>query len=131
MNMNYSISDCIIRIKNAVFARRKKIVISDTKLNRAICRVLIKEGFLEDMKETNTLGKKTLVVVPKYEKRIPVLTDVLVISKPSLRIYTTNKNISLLQRGMYTVILSTNQGVMSGRQAHRKGLGGEVLFKIW
>lgn len=131
MNINYPVSDCIVRIKNAVFARRRKTIISLTSLNKEICKVLVKEGFLEDLKEVSYSGKKVLEVFPKYERRSPVLTDVMVVSKPSLRIYTSNKDIPLLQRGMYTVIISTPQGIMSSRQAYKKGLGGEVLFKIW
>ena len=68
----------------------------------------------------------------EYEKRNPVLSDVKVVSKPSLRIYKTSNTISEIEiRGRHKVILTTSQGVMSGYEARKKGIGGEVLFEIW
>ncbi len=129
--MNHQVSDCLIRIKNAALAHRRQTMIPYANLNKAICKTLAKEGFLEDVRESSASGKKVLTVFLKYDRRVPVLTDVRIISKPSLRVYTEAKNIPLLQRGMYTVVVSTNQGIMSGRQAYKKDLGGEVLFKVW
>ncbi|MBU2632391.1 30S ribosomal protein S8 [Patescibacteria group bacterium] len=130
--MNYLVADFIIRIKNAVLANRKEVVLPYSKLNFSIGKVLVKQGFLEEIKEKEEDSKKTLVVKIKYEKRIPIFTDVTLISKPSLRVYTPAKRITEVQRrGRKTIILSTNQGVMTGLEAKKKGVGGEVLFAIW
>ena len=130
--MNYRVSDLIIRIKNATRAKRKEVVLDDLKINKAICKVLVSEGFLEGFKSESRDDKKVLVVEIKYEKRNPVLTDVLVVSKPSLRKYATASDIPGIQRrGRHTIILSTNKGIMTGREAMRQNLGGEVLFRIW
>lgn len=129
--MNHQISDFVSRIKNAMLARRRKIVVPYVKINKEIAKVLQKEGFLEDVKEGKEDGKKVLEATISYERREPVLTDVIVVSKPSLRIYVSSKNIPEIQmKGRSTLVLSTNKGIMTGRQAHKKQIGGEVLFKI-
>lgn len=131
-SMNYKVSDFISRIKNAALAHRKRVLIPYGKINKAIGKVLIKEGYLEDLKEDTFLGEKVLTVMLKYEKRLPFLTDIKVVSRPSLRIYTGVKGIPMIERkGRHTIIISTSQGIMAGREACKKGLGGEVLFEIW
>ena len=84
--MNHSVSDFIIRIKNAALARRREVILPYSNLNKEIGKVLQKEGFLEEIKEIKVGNHKSLSAIVKYEKRIPVLNDVVVISKPSLRI---------------------------------------------
>ncbi len=130
--MIYRISDLIIRIKNATRAKRKEVVLDDLKINKAICKVLVREGFLEGFESQVKDGKKVLIAKIKYEKRDPVLTDVLVVSKPSLRRYARALDIPGIQRrGRHTIILSTNKGIMTGQEALKKNIGGEVLFRIW
>lgn len=130
--MNHRISDLIIRIKNAVRAGRKEVVLDSLKINKEVCKVLTKEGFLEGFEGEVKDGRKTLVAKIKYEKRNPVFTDVLVVSKPSLRIYATASQIPEIQRkGRHTIVLSTNKGIMTGREALKKNIGGEILFRIW
>ena len=130
--MNYRVSDLIIRIKNATRAKRKRVVLDNLKINKAILKVLVSEGFLEGFEQEVIEGRKMLVAIIKYEKRDSVLTDVLVVSKPSLRKYATAKEIPDIQRrGRHTIILSTNKGIMTGREAMKKNMGGEILFRIW
>jgi len=130
--MNYLIADSIIRIKNSALAKRKEVSLPFSNINSEIGKVLVKEGFLESVKEKNEKGKKSISAVIRYEDRIPVLTDVEVISKPSLRVYLSAKRImDIGKRGRRRVVVSTSQGVMTAMDAHKKGLGGEVLFAIW
>lgn len=130
--MNHKISDFIIRIKNATLARRREVMLPYSKINKEIGRVLVKQGYLESVKETESEGKKEIKAVIKYEKRLPVLIDVEVISKPSLRIYgSAKKIIEIEKRGKKTVVVSTSQGVMIGKDAIKKKIGGEILFAIW
>ena len=130
--MNHRISDLIIRIKNAARAQRKQVVLDNLKINKAICKVLVTEGFLESFDMDTRDGRKVIVAIVKYEKRSPVLTDVLVVSKPSLRKYAAASEIPGIQRrGRHTIILSTNKGIMTGREAMKKNMGGEILFRIW
>ena len=130
--MNYLVSDFIIRIKNSALSKRKEVILPFSNMNKEIGKVLVKEGFLESIKEFEKNGKKELKAIIKYENRIPVLTDVVIISKPSLRVYSSSKNISDIQkRGKRKVIVSTNQGIMTAFDARKKGLGGEILFSVW
>ncbi len=94
--------------------------------------MLVKEGFLESIKEETQKGRKSLRAVIRYDSRIPVLTDVEVISKPSLRVYLPAKRIlEVGRRGRKKVIVSTSQGVMTALEASKKDLGGEILFSVW
>jgi small subunit ribosomal protein S8 len=130
--MNYLIADFIIRIKNSALSKRKEVTLPFSNINKEIGRVLVKEGFLESIKEEGKEGKKELKAVIKYDDRMPVLTDVEVISKPSLRVYYPAKRIMEIgRRGRRRVVVSTSQGVMTAMEANKKGLGGEVLFAIW
>ena len=130
--MNYLIADFIIRIKNSALSKRKEVALPFSNINKNIGKVLVKEGFLESIKEETLDGKKSLTAVIRYESRIPVLTDVDVISKPSLRVYLPAKKIlEIGRRGRKRVVVSTSQGVMTAMEAHKKGLGGEILFSIW
>ena len=103
-----------------------------SNINKEIGKVLVKEGFLESIKELGEVGKKELMAVVRYDDRLPALTDVEVISKPSLRVYYPAKRIlDIGKRGRRRVVVSTSQGVMTAMEASKKGLGGEVLFAIW
>lgn len=130
--VNHTVSDFIIRIKNAAKAKRKEIITPYNRISRDIAKVLVREGFLENVKEQVLDNKKVLDIKIKYNNRIPVITDTKIVSKPSSRTYSGSKNLVQNQRkGMYTIILSTNRGIMTGDEAQKKNLGGEVLFKIW
>lgn len=130
--MNYLVSDFIIRIKNSVLSKRKEVILPFSNLNKEIAKVLVKEGYLESVKETSKGSKRELTAIIKYEKRIPIFTDVIIISKPSLRVYSSSKKLPEIEkRGRRTIILSTSQGVMTGKEAVKKGLGGEILFSVW
>ncbi len=130
--MNHNISNFIIIIKNAALARRKELDLPFSNINKEIGKVLVKEGFLESIKEETKEGKKNLKAVLKYDRRIPIFTDVILFSKPSLRVYGPSKHIEEIERkGKKIVIVSTSQGVMTGREARKKGIGGEILFAIW
>lgn len=130
--MDYPIADFIIRIKNASMARRRTVTMPYARQLKEIGNVLVKGGFLESIKEEKADDKKVLAVTIKFDKRKPVISDLSIISKPSLRVYTTFKNIPEIQKkGMTTVVISTSKGIMTGRDAYKKGIGGEVLFKIW
>lgn len=130
--MNHSVSDLLIRIKNSSMAKRREVVLPYSKINFEIGKTLVREGFLEDIKEVKDGNKKSLTAVIKYEKRLPVLTDLIIVSKPSLRVYKSTNEISAVERrGRHKVVLSTSKGVMSGEEARKNKVGGEILFEIW
>ncbi|HEX7042927.1 MAG TPA: 30S ribosomal protein S8 [Patescibacteria group bacterium] len=128
----YQVADFIIRLKNAAKARRREVVLPYSKLNKAIGNVLVKQNLLESIKEVAKDGKKDLVATIIFDKRHAVFTEVIVISKPSLRVYAgSDDKVSLVGRGLGVNVVSTSKGVMTGHEAFKKGVGGEVLFKIW
>jgi len=130
--MNYLVSDFVSGIKNAVNAKRRETVLPFSKLNIEIGKVLIKEEFLEEVKEESLDNKKMIRVKIKYDKRTPRFMDAILVSKPSLRNYISAKNIhNVEKRGRKTLVISTSQGVITGKEAIKKGIGGEVLFAIW
>lgn len=130
--MNHAVSDMVIRIKNAAMARRRSVELPYSKLCLAIAKTLVKEKYLEEVKEHAEKGKKSLVAKIAYVKRTPVFTDVTILSKPSLRVYgRATKQHELEGKGLGTTVVSTSQGVMTGKEAVKKGVGGELLFRIW
>jgi small subunit ribosomal protein S8 len=129
---NYQVADTIIRIKNAALAKRRKVVLPYSRMNKQIAKLLIQEQFLSGVSEEEAEGRKVLVVAIAYEKRMPLLTDVAIVSKPSLRVYTKAKNLLAKRKlGTGTTIVSTSKGVMTEEQAAKQSLGGELLFRIW
>lgn len=130
--MNHPISDFIIRIKNASLARRRQLILPYSKLNKEVGNVLVKQGFLKDCKEEVLEGRKIILATLRYEERIPVLSHVTLISKPSLRIYAKSSEIpQASKKGHATVIVSTSKGIMTDTEAAKNKVGGEILFKIW
>ena len=129
--MNYTIGDFVIQLKNAALARKKELYIPLSRLKKAVGKVLIKEGFLEEVKEEVIEGRKVLYIKLRYVRRRPALTNVAIVSKPSLRVYIGSDEINKHQGRAMTAILSTNNGILTGKQAIKKKTGGELLFKIW
>lgn len=122
----------IIAIKNAAKAKRRELKLPYSKLNIEISRVLKGLDFLEEFKEETLENKKIINAKLTYDKRTPRFTDVTLFTKPSLKKYVSSKNIRDLERkGNRTLIISTSLGVMTGKEAAKKGIGGEVLFAIW
>lgn len=130
--MNYHIADFAIKIKNAALARRRTVVMPYSRAIKEIGAILVKEGFLKDIKEQVKDDKKVFVATLTYEKRVPAVSNVAIVSKPSLRIYTSAKQILKLRGSSLGIaILSTSQGYMTAKKAVKKGIGGEMLFRMW
>jgi small subunit ribosomal protein S8 len=130
--MNYLVADFIIRIKNASLARRKQVIMPYSNINKAIAKTLVKAGLLADIKESEVDGKKKLIAGLRYENRRPVVSDVVIVSKPSLRVYVNATKVrEQAGKDAMTSVFSTNAGVMTGKEAAKKGVGGELLFRVW
>jgi small subunit ribosomal protein S8 len=127
----YHVADFIIRIKNASAARRKEVVMPYSKISKSIAKLLVKEGFLADVKEAELEGKKVIQVGIRYVRRKPVVSTVTIISKPSLRAYFDIAGLKGQNRkDSTTLIISTSKGIMTAKQALKENIGGELLFKI-
>lgn len=129
--MNYVIGDFVIQLKNASLANKKSIVTPYANLSKAVALVLKKEGFLDEIKEETIDGHRMLSVALRYQKRKPAITNVHLVSKPSLRTYIKPTEIGRKQGRATIAVISTNIGILTGKDAIKKGVGGELLFQIW
>lgn len=132
MNIAHAPSDVLVRIKNASLAKRKEALIPYSNMNKKILDLLAKEGFIRKSIVEEKSGRKNIRAIIRYEKRNPVINGINILSKPSLRVYRDKKGLSKIERrGNHVIFVSTNLGIMTGFEARKKGVGGEVLFEIW
>ena len=124
---NDNLADYLVRIKNGYLARKKEVVIPWSKTKEGLTNILISEGYLENYE----LKEHELVIGLKYDKKRPSLTDIKRVSKPGLRIYAKKTKMPRVLSGLGLTIISTSKGLMTNRQAKEKGLGGEILCKVW
>ncbi len=131
MNVSDPIADMLTRIRNASRARHTDVVVPASKTKLAIARILKDEGFIEDFSEASEGAARTLSIKLKYVGRVPVVSGLKRISKPGLRVYAAKTEIPRVLGGLGVVIISTSQGIMTGAQARRGQLGGEILAYVW
>ena len=131
MSMQDPIADMLTRIRNAGTASLKQVEMPGSKMKNAIAEVLKEEGYVSGFSTSEDGPKKTLVVELKYFNEKPVITGIKRISKPSCREYCGSNEIPKVRNGLGTVILSTPQGVISGRKAGKDKVGGEILCYVW
>ncbi len=137
MNVTDPIADMLTRVRNASAARHLEVVMPSSNLKVGIAKILKDEGYILDY-STEPAGAMTLLKVQlKYigsasgGTKKAVITGIKRVSKPGLRIYAKKSEIPKVMNGMGIAIMSTPQGVMTGRQAWRAGVGGEVLAYVW
>ena len=131
MNMTDPIADMLTRIRNAIMARHSRVLMPASKMKIAIAAVLKEEGYVRDYEVTQAGPFRTLRITLKYVDKRPVLTQLKRVSKPGLRVYTRRDSIPRVRGGLGTAIISTPQGLMTGRKAFQLGLGGEVVCYVW
>jgi small subunit ribosomal protein S8 len=131
MNITDPIADMLTRIRNASRARHPEVIVPASKTKVAIARILKDEGFIEDFTETAEGSAKNLRITLKYVGKVPVVSGLKRISKPGLRVYAPKTEIPRVLGGLGVVIVSTSQGIMTGAQARRGQLGGEILAYVW
>lgn len=125
-----NISNLIISLKNASIAGKDYLRVPATKINTAILSVLKENNFITDFAQKDK-ETKDIKVVLKYEDGAAAITDVKRISKNSKRVYQSSKEIKNVRRGYGMSVISTPNGVMSGLNARKQNVGGELLFEIW
>jgi small subunit ribosomal protein S8 len=128
--MTDPISDLLTRIRNANRALLPAIELPHSKMKESIAHILKREGYITDISvEGKTI--KTLKLKLKYDGRKPVIEGLRRVSSPGLRRYVGSTEIPRVRGGLGTAIISTSRGVMSGFEARKQKLGGEVLCYIW
>ncbi len=130
--VNDPIGDFITRIKNASAVGHESLSLPYSKLKAAVADVLASAGYVASSEKRGKKTNKTLTVGLLYKKDgSPRISEVKRISKPSRRIYRSVKEIFPVRYGKGSLILSTSKGIMTGKEAKKAKLGGEVLFEIW
>jgi small subunit ribosomal protein S8 len=135
--MTDPISDMLTRVRNAVAAKHARVDVPASKLKAEIARILADEGYIQGFKVVDEaadsgLARQLIRISLKYGPRGErVITGIQRVSRPGRRVYFGRDNVPHVLGGLGTSILTTSHGVMSGREAARTGVGGEVLCNVW
>jgi small subunit ribosomal protein S8 len=126
------VADMLTRIRNAIQVRHEQVMMPHSKMKLAVARILKEEGYIRDFDIPRGQAHPTLRVHLAYrERREPAIRGLKRVSKPGLRVYVGKGEIPRVYGGLGVAILSTSEGVMAGRQAWRRGIGGELLCYVW
>jgi small subunit ribosomal protein S8 len=129
--MNDPISDMLTRIRNASAALLPVAEIPHSKLKESIAQVLKKEGYVSEVTVEGKVPKMVLKLKLKYEGKRGVIEGLRRVSTPGIRRYTGSQDVPRVRGGLGVSILSTSEGIMTGMQARKKNIGGELLCYVW
>jgi small subunit ribosomal protein S8 len=126
------IADMLTRMRNALSARHPKVDVPASRLKADIARILKEEGYITNFKLADDGPKRTIKIYLKYSPdSAPVISHLERVSRPGCRVYVGRREIPRVLGGLGINILTTPRGVMTGRKAHREGVGGEILCQVW
>ena len=132
MQITDTIADLLTRIRNASSAKHDSVEIPASNMKKAICQILVDEGYVKNYTVTQDGKQGIIKVTLKYgEGKTPVIQGLRRVSKPGLRIYSSAAELPKVMKGLGVAIISTSRGVMTDREARKQNLGGEVLAFIW
>jgi small subunit ribosomal protein S8 len=135
MSMTDPIADFLTRIRNGIMAAHETVVIPNSKLKTELARILVEQGYIvgyEHRPGAPGDASDKIVVTLKYtENRTSVISGLRRVSRPGQRTYVDAKHVPKVLGGMGTAILSTSHGVMTGHDARKAGVGGEVVAEVW
>jgi len=132
MSFTDPVADFLTRIRNGIKARHQKVDVPASKLKLEIARILKEEGYIANFKSTEENGKKILRVYLKYgSDSAAAISNLARVSRPGCRVYVGHTDIPRVLGGLGINILTTPKGVMTGRQARKEGLGGEILCEVY
>jgi small subunit ribosomal protein S8 len=123
------ISDFLVRLRNAGMARKSAVIVPASKMTSALADLLEKEGYVKEVAKQKKDNSLTIELA--YKNGRPAISGSKRISKPSRRMYMGVREVKPVKRGHGLLVLSTPAGVMTGKEAREKRVGGEVLFEIW
>ena len=126
------ISDMLTRIRNAIMVHHDSVSIPASKLKESLLKLMRDEGFIKDFVKQDGDSKEVFEVnLRYYDDDTPVINGLKRISKPGLRVYTSKNEIPRYLNGLGVAFLSTPEGIMTGYEAKKLGVGGELLFYVW
>lgn len=130
--MTDPVADMLTRVRNANTAYTEQIELPSSKMKAALADILKREGYIRDYAVEPTTPQATLRIALKYTReRERALTGVRRISKPGLRVYAKRHEIPRVLGGLGIAVISTSQGLMTDREARRRGVGGEIVAYVW
>lgn len=125
------IADMLTRIRNAISVNKPEITLPHSKVKESVAKLLVKSNFLDDVKvEDAPIGKVMKVVITNPDSNARI-TEIVRISKPGRREYASADKIPTVKRGRGVVIVSTSKGMMTGDEAKKQGVGGELICKVY
>ena len=131
-NVNDPVGDLLTRVRNANLAFKDDLVVPASKMNRALLQILMTEGYVAGFGEEGEGIERVYRVTLKYDaKRQRTISGIKRVSKPGRRVYAGHDQLPRVLGGLGIAIISTSHGVMTDRDASRKGIGGEVLAYVW
>jgi len=125
------IADMLTRIRNAVMVQKSEVVLPHSKVKQAVAELLKKSGFIEDVSVSDASIGKSLKIVINGENQPCRISEIKRLSTPGRRHYTSAKEIPSVRRGRGIVIVSTSKGMMTGPQAKKLGVGGELICQVY
>ena len=129
--MTDPIADMLTRIRNAITAKKEVVEIPASNEKKAIAEILLNEGWVKDVKLVEDGYNGKIAITLKYNDKKSVISGLQRVSKPGLRTYAGVEKMPRVLGGFGTVILSTNKGIMTGKNAKAANVGGEVLCYVW
>lgn len=125
------IADMLTRIRNAVMAGHEDVLVPASRMKLSVARTLKEEGFIQDYETLKGKLQAMIRIRLKYIDKRPALLGLERVSKPGLRVYVGSREIPRVYGGLGIAILSTSKGIMTGQEAWRQRLGGELLCYVW
>ena len=125
------IADFITRIRNAVQVNKTEILVPTSKLKVAVAEILVKNGYLASYDIVEGTPRGMLHVVINEPGNIAALSEITKVSKPGRRVYSAAADLPTVKSGRGMIIVSTSKGLMTGKEAKKNHLGGEILIRVW
>ncbi len=125
------IADMLTRIRNAINVRKHEVTMPHSKVKESVAKLLQESGFVNEVSVSDATLGKTLKIVITEEHQNARITEIVRLSKPGRRAYSGSKEIPVVKRGRGIVIISTSRGMMTGDEAKKLGLGGELICKVY
>jgi small subunit ribosomal protein S8 len=135
MSMTDPVADLLTRIRNGAHASHHAVAIPASRLKREVARILLEQGYIDGCdvrpRADGGVGSEIVITLKYTADRRPVISGLQRVSRPGQRMYVDHGSIPRILGGMGTAIISTSHGVMTGHDARRAGVGGEVVARVW
>jgi small subunit ribosomal protein S8 len=129
--LNDPIADMLTRIRNAIAVRKHNVVVPHSNVKESVAKLLVRQKFLSHVEVEKSSGRKVLAITIHHPDENPKITEIARLSRPGRRQYVSADAIPVIKRGRGLVIMSTSKGMMTGDDAKKLGVGGEVICRVY